>query len=98
MIRHTIDAVEVRIVEARDALDEFAAIGLGIIDALKINHVVMNWVMTRSPHDFKRIGGQKCATAKNVALLDPLWSLCAAHGIALGIDQKIDLFQDFLDD
>jgi hypothetical protein len=69
-----------------------------IIEALEIRHVVMGWVLDQKPSVVKELSSVKTATGENISALNELWELCARHGIQLGKEQKIALYQDFLDD
>jgi hypothetical protein len=100
-MRHTIKNVEDRIISAIKAKAELESRGFSVIDGLKMNHVVMEWVLAQAQRRrgaLERIAKVQKAAQDNVSLLDGLWALCAQHGIALDIEQQIALYQNFLDD
>jgi hypothetical protein len=80
------------------AKDELAAVGVDIPEALKMNHVVMQWVIGQPDVANQIIAKIHTADEENIHIIDELWKTCARDGIDLTTEQKIALFQDFLDD
>jgi hypothetical protein len=94
----TLEGVEHGIETAADTQDQRSNEGPSLLRGLKHQHVVRDWVFTQSSATVNRIMGVLGATEGNMDLLAGLWELCAKHGIVLTPQQKIELYQDFLDE
>jgi hypothetical protein len=100
MSRHfSVDGAEDRILSVLSAKAEFEKMGMPLSKALEFNHVVMQWVLGQEGLVTKAcMINVRSATKGNISNLDGLWELCAKHGIVLSEEEKISLYQDFLDD
>lgn len=94
----SIENAKASIQSTLEAKEEFASAGVPLPEALAINHVVMQWVFGQPDIMSQTVGKIKTATAENISLINELWKLCASKGINLTTEQKIGLFQNFLDD
>ena len=81
-----------------ESKDELAAAGVDLIGALKMNHVVMQWVFGQPDIANQIIAKIHVADEQNISIIDELWAICVEHNIELTTAQKVELFQDFLDD
>lgn len=98
MSKHfSIENAKDRIESVLEAKDQLAAAGVDIPEALKMNHVVMQWVFGQPDITSHIIGKIRTADAQNIRLIDELWKTLARKGINLTEHQEIALFQHFLD-
>jgi len=95
----SVEKAEESIVSVLEAREQFDRSGMTIPQALEFNHVVIQWVLGQEGLVTKALMiNVRRATKENIANLNGLWDLCAKHGIVLSDDEKIELYQDFLDD
>jgi hypothetical protein len=94
----TIEKIEERIVTLLEERKHNQGNGFSLVEHIAFRHVVMEWVFTQPPELIDRIVGVRGATEGNITLLNPLWDMFVKYGIALTIPQKVELYQDLLDD
>jgi hypothetical protein len=94
----SVERAEESIINTSEAKEEFKRRGVSLIEELKTNHVVMEWSLGQPSNIATEILRPDKATSENISALDGLWAMCAKHGIELDEEQKIALYQDFLDD
>ena len=80
---------------------EGATVGVSICHAFKVERVVNKWVHSVGSFN-KRCqilkGDMLKATDENIKLLDELWGLSAKHEVVFTTQEKIELYQHFLDE
>ena len=93
------ETLEERITGALEIARNGNSMCTALYEALRIKQIVKKWTLSH-PSSKKRfeILRVRGATSGNILLLDGLWAECEQRGVDLTVDQKIALYQDFLDE
>ena len=76
--------------------DEHRDAGLTIVEAFKLQGIVRQWVSLQSSKVVAEIMKVKVATPQNVVILGGLWKMCAGYGVCPTDQEKVSLFQHYL--
>ena len=94
-----VETLDQRITAAIEVARKGNGEGIALCEALRVKQIVKKWTLShpssKSRFEILRVRG---ATSGNISLLDGLWSECKQRGVDLTTEQKVLLYQDFLDE
>ncbi len=93
MTRYTLEDVRRNIQSVISCKKEENLEDITIAELLKFNHTLMWWAMAMGA-SFT----MKLYDGKDISLINLFWMLLEEYGICLTQEEKIDVFENFLDD